>query len=214
MLNGAIQLQQGETYALTYGEQQTDPKIIPIDYRDLANDVKEGDLVMMNDGLLRLRITACNESDIEVEVLDGGELKSRKGVNFPDSMLSMPAMTEKDNRDLMFGIANKVDVIALSFVQRANDVFQCKKMIKALGSDIPIIAKIEKISAVTDIDEIAQAADGLMVARGDLGVEANVERVPLFQRRIIDAAAAHSRPVIIATQMLESMIKNPQASPR
>jgi pyruvate kinase len=147
-----------------------------------------------------------------VKVVEGGILKNRKGVNFPDSILSLPALTEKDSKDLLFGIANGVDVIALSFVQTAADVAQCKKIIQALGSDIPVIAKIEKVSAVKQIDEIAQIADGLMVARGDLGVEGRVERVPTYQHKIIEAAHKYAKPVIVATQMLESMIGNPRAS--
>jgi pyruvate kinase len=165
---------------------------------------------MMDDGLLILEIVAIKEKNVTVKVLDGGILKNRKGVNFPDSMLSLPAMTEKDSRDLLFGVSNNVDAVALSFVQHAEDVRQCKNMITALGADIPVIAKIEKISAVERIDEIALEADGLMVARGDLGVEGNVERVPAFQRKIIEAGAKLGRPVIIATQMLESMIVNPR----
>lgn len=212
LLNGCITLKKGEEYVLEYGEIQEDPKVIPIDYQDLARDIKAGETVMMNDGLLILNVTAVKGSKVEVVTIDGGELTSRKGVNFPNSILSLPAMTEKDNRDLLFGISNKVDVVALSFVQSARDVLQCKRMINALGSDVPVIAKIEKLSAVEQITEIAEAADGLMVARGDLGVECGVERVPLFQRKIIKAGAKHAKPVIIATQMLESMIHSPRAS--
>ena len=212
LLEGAITLKEGESYALQYGTKQSDPKIIPIDYKDLVNDVKVGQTVMMDDGLLILKITAVKEKEVEVVVKEGGVLKNRKGVNFPDSLLSLPALTEKDSHDLLFGIRSQVDVVALSFVQTPQDVMQCKNMIKALGSDIPVVAKIEKMSAVAAIDEIAKAADGLMVARGDLGVEAGVEKVPIYQRKIIDAAARNAKPVIIATQMLESMIQNPRAT--
>ncbi len=212
LIGDAIEIKNGETYTLTYGFEQTDAKIIPIDYKDLVRDVKIGERVMMDDGLLILEIEAIAGDNVVVNVQEGGILKNRKGVNFPDSKLSLPALTEKDSRDLLFGITNNVDMVALSFVQTAADVQQCKKMITAMGSDIPVIAKIEKISAVEQIDEIAKVADGLMVARGDLGVEGSVERVPIFQRKIIDAGARHARPVIIATQMLESMIKNPRAT--
>ncbi len=212
LINGAITIQQGERYTLTYGVEQKDPKVIPIDYKNLIQDIKVGDLVLMDDGMLSCVVRELYENKATIEVLDGGLLKSRKGVNFPNSVLSVPTLTEKDNRDLIFGITNNVDVIALSFVQTANDVVQCRNIIKAMGSDIPIISKIERLSAIENIDAIAEVSDGLMVARGDLGVEGSVERVPNFQRRIIAAASRHAIPVIIATQMLESMIHNPNAS--
>lgn len=212
LLNGAITINPGEKYTLTYGIKQTDPNVIPIDYKNLIHDIKVGELVLMDDGMLSCIIRDIQGSNAVIEVLDGGLLKSRKGVNFPNSVLSVPTLTEKDNRDLIFGITNNVDAIALSFVQRADDVIQCRNIIKAMGSDIPIIAKIERLSAIENIDKIAAVSDGLMVARGDLGVEGSVERVPKFQRKIIAAASQHSIPVIIATQMLESMIQNPNAN--
>ncbi len=212
LIGGRMELVVGQEYILTFGTVQEDPKTIPIDYKHLAKDTKVGQRVMMDDGLLLLEICSIKDPHLVVKVLDGGILKNRKGVNFPDSLLSLPAMTEKDNRDLLFGIANRVDMVALSFVQTPDDILLCKKIIKALGSDTPVIAKIEKPSAVERIDEIAKVADGLMVARGDLGVEVSVEKVPLYQYRIIDAAARQAKPVIIATQMLESMIVNPIAS--
>ncbi len=212
LIGGQMEIQSGETYRLRYGIEQDDPKVIPIDYRGLIHDVKVGQRVMMDDGLLILQVHAVNDDSVTVRVEDGGLLKNRKGVNFPDSKLSLPAMTEKDSKDLLFGIANRVDYVALSFVQDPADIYQIKAMIRALGSDVPVVAKIEKLPAIELIDEIAQAADALMVARGDLGVEANVERVPNLQKKIIAAAARAGKPVIIATQMLESMITNPRAS--
>jgi pyruvate kinase len=212
LLGGTMALASGETYELTFGVEQTDPRVIPIDYAGLIADVKVGDLVMMDDGLLHLKVAKINSRSVTVQVLEGGTLKNRKGINFPTTLLSLPAMTEKDNRDLLFGIAHDVDVVALSFVQTARDVVKCKQIIRALGSDIPVIAKIEKLSAIEAIEEIAAVADGLMVARGDLGVECSVERVPMFQRKIIATAEKYAVPVIIATQMLESMIENPRAS--
>ena len=186
--------------------------MIPIDYKELVHDVSVGQRVLMDDGLLALAIKSIEGSEVHVEVEEGGLLKSRKGVNFPDSQLSLPAMTEKDSKDLLFGISHNVDFVALSFVQTPDDVRQIKKMISALGSDIPVIAKIEKLSAVSGIENVAQVSDGLMVARGDLGVEGNVERVPGYQKLIIETAARLAKPVIIATQMLESMIENPRAT--
>ena len=212
LLNGSIELKKNETYSLVYGSVQTDPFVIPIDYKDLVRDVKSGQIVMMDDGLLILEITNVAEDHVHVTVIEGGILKNRKGVNFPDSVLSLPALTEKDTRDLLFGITHRVDVVALSFVQTEDDIIKCKSIIQAMGSDVPVVAKIEKLSAIERIDEIAKAADGLMVARGDLGVEGGVERVPMYQRKIIDAAARHAIPVVIATQMLESMVQNPRAT--
>jgi pyruvate kinase len=202
----------GNTYQLAFGEVQTDPSVIPIDYADLVYDTAVGHRVMMDDGLLIFQITAIEDQVVHVVATDGGLLKNRKGVNFPDSVLSLPALTEKDSRDLLFGLKHRVDFVALSFVQRPEDIKQVKTMIQAMGSDVPVIAKIEKISAIQQIDEIAKVSDALMVARGDLGVEASVEKVPGFQREIIAAASRYAKPVIIATQMLESMIKNPRAS--
>lgn len=212
LLDGAITIKTGERYTLSYGVKQTDPQVIPIDYKNLIKDIKVGDLVLMDDGMLSCVVKEIKEESAVIEVRDGGLLKSRKGVNFPNSVLSVPTLTEKDNRDLIFGITNNVDVIALSFVQTAQDVVQCRNIVKAMGADTPIIAKIERLSAIDNIDEIASVSDGLMVARGDLGVEGSVERVPSFQRKIIAAASRHAVPVIIATQMLESMIQNPNAS--
>jgi pyruvate kinase len=212
LLNGAIELKNNESYTLVFGVEQTSAKVIPIDYKDLVKDVAPGQRVMMDDGNLILRIESMDKQSVVVKVEEGGTLKSRKGVNFPDAKLSLPAMTEKDSQDLLFGIQNGVDYVALSFVQDPTDVRDIKKMIQAMGSDIPVIAKIEKLSAISTIDQIAQIADGLMVARGDLGVEGSVERVPGFQRTILAAGARHSKPVIVATQMLESMIDNPKAT--
>lgn len=212
LLQEAMKLERGESYKLKYGVDQTDPQTIPIDYRGLVHDVKVGQRVMMDDGLLILEVQDVNDDYVQVKVLEGGLLKNRKGVNFPDSKLSLPALTDKDSKDLLFGIANRVDYVALSFVQDPADIHQIKGMIQALGSDVPVIAKIEKMPAVERIDEIAKVADGLMVARGDLGVEANVERVPNLQKKILRSATRYGKPVIIATQMLESMITNPRAS--
>lgn len=212
LIGDQMTIEKGQTYELRYGVEQKDPTVIPIDYRGLTHDVTVGQRVMMDDGLLILEVTKVESDSVNVTVAEGGLLKNRKGVNFPDSKLSLPAMTDKDSKDLLFGIANNVDYIALSFVQDPSDIKQIKSMIKALGADTPVIAKIEKLPAIDTIEEIAEIADGLMVARGDLGVEANVERVPTLQRTIVNAAAKFGKPVIIATQMLESMIKNPRAS--
>lgn len=212
LLEGAVPLVKGKSYQLAYGDAQHDPRIIPIDYKDLVGDVEVGQRVMMDDGLLILEVTEVAGDAVEVQVLEGGLLRSRKSVNFPDSILSLPILSEKDTRDLIFGINHHVDIVALSFVQTVEDVKVCRKVIAALGADTPVVAKIEKISAVQHIDDIAEVADGLMIARGDLGVEGKIEKVPTFQRKIIAASIRLSKPVIIATQMLESMTVNPRAS--
>lgn len=212
LLADQMELVVGEIYKVEFGIKQTDPAIIPVDYSNITREVKVGEAIIMDDGLIKCEIKSVNNSCIEIEVNLGGILRSRKGINFPQSKLSIPSITEKDNRDLIFGITNKVDAIALSFVQKASDIVQCKSMIKALGADTLVIAKIERLAAIKNIEEIANVADGLMVARGDLGVEVGVENVPMFQRKIIDTAAKYAKPVIIATQMLESMTHNPRAS--
>lgn len=201
---------EGEVYELFFGTIQEKLGSIPVDYSQLAADVNIGDKVLMDDGLLVFQVTSKDLKVVTVKALNNGTLKNRKGVNFPDSHISQPALTEKDTRDLLFGVSKGVDAVALSFVQRAEDVEQCRKIINVLGSDIPIIAKIEKPSAITEINSIAAVSDGLMVARGDLGIESSVEMVPVYQQKIIATAEKHAIPVIIATQMLESMTHNPE----
>lgn len=213
ILNGAATIVAGNTYRLQFGTEQKTEEIIPVDFREFVHDIKVGQRVLMDDGLLVFEVVKLDDTGAMVLAKENGTLKSRKGVNFPDARLSLPSMTEKDSRDLLFGIAHHVDYVALSFVQRAEDVKQLKAMIRALGADVPVIAKIEKLSAIEEIEAIATAADGLMVARGDLGVEGDIECVPSLQRRIIEAATTIGRPVIIATQMLESMIDNPRPTP-
>lgn len=207
-----MKISSGANYRLEYGTDQTGTDIIPIDYRGLVNDVRVGDRVLMDDGLLILKVNSIKNDYVEVTVEVGGTLKNRKGVNFPDSFLSVPSLTDKDYKDVMYGIEKGVDFIALSFVQSPEDVLKLKNIVSAEGHDIPIIAKIEKLPAMQKIAEICSVSDGLMVARGDLGVEANVERVPNFQRIIVNTASRDGKPVIIATQMLESMIQNSRAS--
>lgn len=213
LIGGMMRIEKSLTYTLVSGTDQEDQHSIPIDYPNLANDIRQGEKIMMDDGTLSFLILEVGDSHVKIEAENSGLLKSRKSVNFPTSQLSLPSITEKDNRDLLFGVTNEVDIIALSFVQNPDDIKRCRAMINALGSNIPIVAKIEKLSAVEQIDSIAALADGLMVARGDLGVECGVEKVPLFQRKILAAGSEQAKPVIIATQMLESMIQSPQASP-
>lgn len=212
LLEPMINIKKNQVYKLEFGLKQTAADIIPIDYDGLAKDVEVGHKILMDDGLLIFEILEINGKVVVAEAKENGVLKARKGVNFPDSKISLPALTEKDRKDLLFGISHHVDIVALSFVQSVNDIYEIKHVIESLEASTPVIAKIEKKSAVKNIEEIAAVADGLMVARGDLGVESGVEKVPLAQRMMLDQGARMGKPVIIATQMLESMISNPVAT--
>ena len=184
---------------------------IGVSYKALAQDVKPGEIILMDDGNLQVKVLSSNNVDeLVTEVIYGGILKSKKGVNMPFSDLSVPALTEKDLRDLEFGLENYVDWIALSFVRTAKEIIDLKRMIAEKGVDARVIAKIEKPEAVANIDEIIAASDAIMVARGDLGVEIIMEEVPLIQKTIVSKCNRASKPVIIATQMMESMIENPR----
>jgi pyruvate kinase len=169
-----------------------------------------GDQILLDDGNLELRVLGVSDRRVECEVVDGGPLRSHKGMNLPGVALSTPALTEKDRHDLVFGIQHNVDYVAMSFVRRAEDVEEAKALIRSMGETTPVIAKIEKPQAVDNLEVILAAADGVMVARGDLGVELGTEDVPIVQKRIIRMANAAGKVVITATQMLESMIENPR----
>jgi pyruvate kinase len=186
------------------------PLIIPIDYPHLGEEAKPGLRVLLDDGLLHLTIVRVQEQEVYCEVLEGGLLKTRKGVNLPDLNLKLPSLTDKDKRDLEFGLMQGIDWVSLSFVRQAEDIQVLKQFLKDRGAeDTPVIAKIEKPQAVQNLDAILEIADGLMVARGDLGVEMRPEKVPLLQKRMIKACNLRAKPVITATQMMESMIHNP-----
>lgn len=208
---GSIDLIEGEKITLVpIAEYQEQLDAVPIDYPDLAADAKLGEQVLLDDGLLELQIKEISGNSVVCEVIKGGILKNRKGVNFPNLNLRLPSLTEKDRQDLDFGISQGVDWISLSFVRKAEDVCSLKELLAAKGADIPVIAKIEKPQAVSNIEEIVNECDGLMVARGDLGVEMSPEKVPLLQKRIIRMCNRKGIPVITATQMLDSMINNPR----
>ncbi len=179
---------------------------IPIDYPHLAEDAQPGMQVLLADGAFELQIVRIAGSDVQCRVVQGGVLKSRKGVNFPDLHLRLPSLTPKDKEDLEFGLTQDVDVISLSFVRSGADVRAIKSMLAEKGIFKPVIAKIEKPQAIEHLDEIVDEAHGVMVARGDLGVEMSPEKVPLLQKRIIETCNRRGKPVITATQMLESMI--------
>ena len=179
---------------------------IPLDYADAADDARAGMQVLLADGLFELEVVEVAGRELRCRVIEGGLLKSRKGVNFPNLNLRLPSLTEKDRRDLEFGIEHKVDWISLSFVRSAADVRALKELLARKGAFTPVIAKIEKPQAVENLEEILQEVSGIMVARGDLGVEVSPEKVPMLQKHIIERCNRKGLPVITATQMLESMI--------
>jgi len=183
---------------------------ISTSYRELATDVNIGDTILIDDGKIELRVFQVEDHEVHTTIIYGGPLKSRKGINLPDTNVSAPSLTEKDQKDLYFGLENDVDWIALSFVRRAADLYNLKDLIQEQGKNIKVVAKIEKPEAIKNIDEIIEATDGLMVARGDLGVEIAMEDVPMVQKMLVHKCNMASKPVIIATQMMESMIENPR----
>ncbi len=208
-----ILLEQGERVTLTTAPGESKPGRIHIDYQALPRDVGPDDRILLDDGRIELITKSTSSTEVSAEVVVGGELKSHKGINLPGVKLSAESMTEKDRRDLQFGLEQGVDMIALSFVRRGEDIAQVDRVIEAYTADgllIPVIGKLERQEALDNLEEILEESDGVMVARGDLGVEVAPERVPSLQKRIIRAANAHDRLVITATQMLESMVRNPR----
>ncbi len=183
---------------------------VGIDYPYLAEEAKEGTQVLLDDGLLELRVEKIEGTAVVCRVVEGGLLKSRKGVNLPDLNLRLPSMTEKDKEDLDFGIAQGVDLISLSFVRKPEDIQTLKALLKEKGANIPVLAKLEKPQAIANLEPIIDECDAIMVARGDLGVEMSPEKVPLIQKEIIRLCNQKAIPVITATQMLDSMIRNPR----
>ncbi len=212
MKDGGQFVETGSKLKLTTEDVEGTNEIVPIDYPNLAEDALEGNQILIDDGLLELKIIEKNGTDLTAEVIVGGVLKSRKGVNLPDVDISMASLTEKDIEDLEFGLDVGVDFVAMSFVRSARDVQDVISRVRAKGSNAAIIAKIEKPEAVEVIDEIIEEADGIMVARGDLGIEIPSEQVPLVQKKIIERCRMAGKPVITATQMLDSMINNPRAT--
>ena len=210
MQNDGVALKRGAIVTLTAKKVVGTSSLISITYSRLAKDLRPGDTVLFDDGRLELRVLRRSGSGLQCKVIRGGTLKSHKGVNLPGANLTLPSLSPKDRQDILFGIGRGVDYIALSFVRSASDIEATRSFIRKAGVDIPIIAKIEKPEAIRNLDEIIQAADGIMVARGDLGVEMSPEQVPLLQKLIIRACNDAEKPVITATQMLESMIENPQ----
>ncbi len=205
-----IHLQAGQQLTITTREIAGDSSIISTSYSNLPQDVGIGDRILLADGYIELRVEQTGKDNVVCRVINGGELGEHKGINLPGIKISAPSLTEKDRADLSFGLEQKVDYIALSFVRSARDCIGAKTLIEFLGSDVPLIAKIEKSEALNDLENIIDACDGVMVARGDLGVETAVESVPFHQKQIIAKANAAEKLVITATQMLESMTHHPR----
>ena len=204
---GKVKLENGAEVIVTVGETQPgNAQRFSCSYEGLPDDVSIGDPVLINDGALRLEVIGISGKEVKCRVLQGGMLSDHKGINLPGTPVSIPALTPKDIEDLKFGLQNEVDYIALSFVRSADDI----RLIKRYAPTTPIIAKLEKPQAVDRVDEIAQLAEGVMVARGDLGVEMPLERVPLIQKSAIERTNYYGKIAIVATQMLESMIVSPQ----
>ncbi len=208
--NNAIELVVGQTILLSSQECLGTPQRIFVSYEKLAQDVKPGERVLLDDGKLELVFEEIvDEHTVKARIIHGGILSSKKGFNLPNSSLSTAALTEKDLFDLEFALQNEVEWIGLSFVRKAEDIQMLRKLIQDQGANARIIAKIEKPEAIKNIDAIIAETDGVMVARGDLGVELPMEEVPIIQKEIVKKCIAASKPVIIATQMMESMIQNP-----
>jgi len=205
-----VALKTGSKVTITPRDVSGTATLIGTTYPDLAKDVGPGSRVLLSDGLIELRVRALHGDDVECEVINGGMLGEHKGINLPGTAVSVPALSEKDMADLAFGLRHEVDVVAASFIRTAEDVLAAKRYISGKGGNVPVIAKLEKPQAIEHLEEIFDVADGVMVARGDLGVEVPPEKVPVIQKHIIRRATEWRKPVITATQMLESMIDNPR----
>jgi pyruvate kinase len=206
----AVTLKAGQRFVITTARVLGDSTRVGTTFTALPREVHRGDRILLADGLIELRVRQAREREVVCEVANGGELGEHKGINLPGVKLRVPAITPKDRVDLAFALTHGADYIAVSFVRRPKDVQMAKAAIRRAGRDTPVIAKLEKPEAIENLDAILQAADGVMVARGDLGVEMNLERVPVVQKQIIARARELRRPVITATQMLESMTQNPR----
>lgn len=205
----SFEISAGEKIEISIEDFKGTKERISTSYKPLPGDARIGDIILIDDGLIRLRIVDKTAASVFCEIVNGGILKPKKGMNLPGMALSTPSITEKDYRDLEFALKNRVDYVALSFVRKASDILELKEWLTKKGKDIPIVAKIEKPEAVENFEEILKVSDGIMVARGDLGVECAAHEVPIIQKHIISRCNAVGKLVITATQMLESMIHNP-----
>ena len=207
---GVEMLEAGQTFTLTTREVEGTKEICSITYKDLPQDVHEGGTIMLDDGLIKLAIKSVTDTDIVCEVLNSGKIKTKKGVNVPGVHLSMPYLSQRDRDDIIFGVQQGFDFIAASFVRTAQDVYDIRNLLNEYDSNIRIIAKIENREGVNNIDSILSAADAVMVARGDLGVEIDVTELPGIQKSVIDRSFSFGKPIVTATQMLDSMMVNPR----
>jgi pyruvate kinase len=205
-----VLLKTGSVVTITSKDVLGTPSLIATTFQALAREVTAGARILLSDGLIELRVRGVRDGDVECDVVNGGFLGEHQGINLPGVALTIPALTDKDRKDLEFGLKHDVDLVAISFVRSAADVREVKQLIADQGSDVPVIAKLEKPQALEQLEEIFDAANGVMVARGDLGVEMLPEQVPVIQKHVIKRASEWRKPVIIATQMLESMIENPR----
>ncbi len=208
--NGTEMLEAGQTFTLTTRDVEGTKEICSITYKDLPQDVAPGGTIMLDDGLIKLQIQTVNDTDIVCTVLNNGKIKNKKGVNVPGVHLSMPYMSQRDKDDIIFGIEQGFDFIAASFVRTAQDVYEIRNLLNEYDSNIRIIAKIENREGVNNIDSILAAADAVMVARGDLGVEIDFTELPGIQKNIIERSFSFGKPIVTATQMLDSMMVNPR----
>lgn len=205
-----VTLVEGQKYTLTTRQVPADDKINMVTYAGLPEDVTTGNIILIDDGLIELKVDKVEGTEIECTVINGGDLGSKKGVNVPNVSIRLPGITEKDKEDIIFGVEQGFDFIAASFVRNAACIEEIKHLLWEHGSDIPVIAKIENAEGIANIDDIIRVADGIMVARGDMGVEIPAEEVPHVQKEIIKKCNAKYKPVITATQMLDSMMRNPR----
>ncbi len=206
----SLELKKGDSLRLSVApENEASKRVVFVNYPDLINTVGESDRITIDNGLMNLRVTSKGLDYLDCEVLDGGTLGSRRHVNLPGLHVNLPAITEKDQEDIAFGVANDIDYVALSFVRSAEDILGLRRLLGGKSNAIKIIAKIEDREGVSNIDDIIRAADGVMVARGDLGIETDIAELPNIQRRIVRACAQAGKRCIVATHLLESMIENP-----
>ena len=205
-----VLLESGMAFTLTTRDIKGNSEIVATNYSQLASVVHVGDRILLDDGSIELEVERTTETDVVSRVVNGGLLGERKGINLPGVPLPIASLTEKDEEDLKWAVSQNADYIALSFVRRGEDCTLAKKLIKDAGGHAPLVAKIEKAEAITNLDEIIEAADAIMVARGDLGVETSVELVPVYQKQIIEKSMSAGKMVITATQMLQSMVTNPR----
>ncbi len=210
---GGTELVEGNRVAIAPGDFLGDASRLSTPYKQIVQDVEPGHRVLIDDGLLELRVDEVEDGEVDCVVVTGGPISSHKGLNFPDSSLSISGLTPKDLEDLRFGVEElRPDWVAVSFVRSGDEVMEVKERMGEFGGHMPVISKIEKHEAIDDIENVLKASDGIMVARGDLAVELSAERVPIEQKRIVARCRRLGKPVIVATQMLDSMIRNPRAT--